>query len=90
MVKPRETLPGVRGLVFFGFPLHPAAKPSTDRADHLADVTVPMLFLQGTRDKLADLDLVRGVCEELGPPVELRWPARTFRLCLETRGCRSG
>ncbi len=68
----KEPLPGVRGLVFFGFPLHPAAKqPSTDRADHLADVAVPMLFLQGTRDKLADLDLLRGVCEELGPPAEL-------------------
>src|ERR1700734_2210115 len=47
-------LPGVRGLVFAGFPLHPAGKPSTDRADHLAKVDLPMLFLQGTRDGLAD------------------------------------
>lgn len=56
-----EPLPGVRGLVFVGFPLHPAGKPSTQRADHLADVEVPMLFLQGTRDALAELDLVRQV-----------------------------
>jgi len=44
-----DSLPGVRGLVFFGFPLHPAGRPSTGRADHLAAVRVPMLFLQGTR-----------------------------------------
>ena len=56
-----EPLPGVRGLVFVGFPLHPAGKPSTQRADHLAGVEVPMLFLQGTRDALAELDLVRQV-----------------------------
>ena len=53
-----EPLPGVRGLVFFGFPLHAAGSPSSERGDHLARVTVPMLFLQGTRDKLADLDLL--------------------------------
>jgi len=52
-------LPGVRGLVFFGFPLHAAGSPSSERGAHLARVTVPMLFLQGTRDKLADLDLLR-------------------------------
>jgi hypothetical protein len=51
-------LPGVRGLVFTGFPLHPAGKPSLDRAAHLAQVQVPMLFLQGTRDTLADLSLL--------------------------------
>ena len=51
-------LAGVRGLVFFAFPLHPAGKPSTDRAPHLAKVTVPMLFLQGTKDTLAELDLL--------------------------------
>ncbi len=61
-----EALPGVQGLVFFGFPLHPAGKPGTERADHLADVDLPMLFLQGTRDKLADLELLRPVCEHLG------------------------
>ena len=48
-------LPGVRGLVFLGFPLHPAGRPSDERAAHLFDVQVPMLFLQGTRDALADL-----------------------------------
>ena len=61
-------LEGVRGLVFFSFPLHLAGKPETKRADHLADVTVPMLFLSGTRDELADLDLLRPVCEKLGEP----------------------
>ena len=58
-------LPNVRGLVFVGFPLHPAGKPGTERARHLADVTVPMLFLQGTRDALADLALVRDVVHPL-------------------------
>ena len=56
----------VRGLVFFGFPLHPAGKPGTERADHLADVAVPMLFLQGSRDPLARLDLLRPVLGRLG------------------------
>jgi uncharacterized protein len=59
-------LEGVHGLVFFSYPLHLAGKPETKRADHLADVTVPMLFLSGTRDELADLDLLRPVCEKLG------------------------
>jgi hypothetical protein len=59
-------LPRVRGLVFHGFPLHPAGKPSSTRAEHLADVTVPMLFLQGTRDALADLALLRPVIGGLG------------------------
>jgi hypothetical protein len=59
-------LPGVHGLVFFGFPLHPAGRPSADRAAHLEAVGLPMLFLQGTRDALADLDLLRPVCERLG------------------------
>jgi uncharacterized protein len=59
-------LPGVRGLVFFGFPLHPADRPSTERADHLDKVQLPMLFLQGDRDKLADLGLLRPVCARLG------------------------
>jgi predicted alpha/beta-hydrolase family hydrolase len=54
-----EPLPRVRGLVFFGFPLHPAGKPSITRAAHLGQVALPMLFLQGTRDALADLALVR-------------------------------
>lgn len=59
-------LDGVRGLVFFGFPLHPPKQPSTKRAEHLFQVTVPMLFLQGTRDELADLNLLRPVCAKLG------------------------
>ncbi len=58
-------LPAVRGLAFFGFPLHPAGKPDIERADHLAQVDLPMLFLQGTRDKLADLELLRPVCDRL-------------------------
>lgn len=64
-------LESVRGIVFFGFPLHPAGKPSTERAAHLAAVGRPMLFLQGTRDRLADLDLLRPVCEKLGPAASL-------------------
>ena len=59
-------LDGVIGLVFFSFPLHLAGKPETERADHLADVSVPMLFLSGTRDELADLGLLRPICEKLG------------------------
>ena len=62
----KEPLPGVRGLVFFGFPLHPAGRPSAERGEHLTQVALPMLFLQGTRDALADLDLLRPVCERLG------------------------
>jgi uncharacterized protein len=59
-------LEGVAGLVFFGFPLHPAKQPAVTRADHLDRVTLPMLFLQGTRDDLADLELVTGVARRLG------------------------
>ena len=62
----QHPLDGVRGLVFFGFPLHPPNRPGTKRADHLAKVTTPMLFLQGTRDMLADLKLLRPVCARLG------------------------
>ncbi|HEY3215528.1 MAG TPA: alpha/beta family hydrolase [Candidatus Eisenbacteria bacterium] len=61
-----SALPGVRALVFVGFPLHPAGTPGVERAEHLARVTVPMLFLQGTRDALAELDLLRPVCDRLG------------------------
>ncbi len=57
---------GARGLVFFSFPLHLAGKPETKRAEHLASVTVPMLFLSGSRDELADLALLRPVCAKLG------------------------
>jgi uncharacterized protein len=59
-------LPGVGGLAFLGFPLHPAGKPSSERAKHLADVKIPMLFLQGTRDALAELRLLEPVVKELG------------------------
>lgn len=61
----RGRLGGVAGLVFFGFPLHPARKPGTGRAEHLPEVEHPMLFLQGTRDALADLDLLRPVLAKL-------------------------
>jgi predicted alpha/beta-hydrolase family hydrolase len=64
-------LAGVHGLAFFGFPLHPAGKPSKDRARHLADVHVPMLFLQGTRDTLAELTLLEPVVKSLGPSATL-------------------
>ena len=61
----RARLEGVKGLAFFGFPLHPAGKPSAERARHLADVSVPMLFLQGTRDALADTGLLKLVLRDL-------------------------
>lgn len=61
-----EALPGVHGLAFLGFPLHPPRKPSDARARHLDDVKVPMLFLQGTRDELASLDLLQALVRSLG------------------------
>ena len=61
-----QPLAGVRGLAFFGFPLHPAGKPSNERAKHLADIDVPMMFLQGTRDALAELILIGPVVKSLG------------------------
>lgn len=67
----KAPLGGVRGLVFFAFPLHPAGKPSMERAAHLADVKIPMLFLQGTNDALADLDLLRRTVSELGARASL-------------------
>jgi predicted alpha/beta-hydrolase family hydrolase len=66
-------LPGVRGLAFLGFALHPAKQPSRERAKHLADVTVPMLFLQGTRDALAMLDQIEPVCAALGKRATLKF-----------------
>lgn len=66
-----EPLPGMSGLVFFGFPLHPSGRPGTERAQHLADVRRPMLFLQGTRDRLAELELLEPVLERLGPLAKL-------------------
>ena len=64
-------LDNVRGLVFFGFPLHPPNQPGTKRAQHLPDVKLPMLFLQGTRDALADLKLLRPILNKLGAPIIL-------------------
>ena len=61
----QNLLNGVRGLVFFGFPLHPPKLPGTKRAEHLAKVATPMLFLQGTRDTFADLKLLRPICAKL-------------------------
>ena len=88
-------LAGVRGLAFLGFPLHPAGRPSDERAAHLLDVQIPMLFLQGTRDALADLTLLRPVVERLGKRAtltlfedadhSLHVPARTGRKDPEVR-----
>ncbi len=64
-------LDGVRGLVFFGFPLHPPNRPETKRAEHLARVSAPMLFLQGTRDAFADLTLLRPICAQLSSRANL-------------------
>ena len=64
-------LTGVKGLVFFGFPLHPPNRPGTNRGEHLTKVSQPMLFLQGTRDTLADLQLLQPICADLGTRVAL-------------------
>jgi uncharacterized protein len=90
-----EALTGVRGLIFLGFPLHPAGSPSDSRAAHLAEVRIPMLFLQGTRDALADRALLESVVGRLGPRATLSWlqdadhswhvPARSGRTDLEVR-----
>ena len=61
----------VKGLVFFSFPLHPAGEPASKRADHLSDVKIPMLFLSGTRDALAELELLEPVVEKLGSQATL-------------------
>ena len=66
-----QKLETVRGLIFFGFPLHPPKRPSIKRAQHLHLVKLPMLFLQGTRDDLADLSLLSPICESLGPQTTL-------------------
>jgi hypothetical protein len=65
-------LPKVRGLAFLGFPLHPAGRPSRERGEHLFDIAIPMLFLQGTRDNLASLDELEPLCEALGARAVLR------------------
>jgi len=88
-------LPGVRALVFLGFPLHPAGVPSDSRARHLFDVHVPMLFIQGARDSLADRGLLERMVTDLGPRATLHVaedadhsfhvPARTGRSDAEVR-----
>jgi predicted alpha/beta-hydrolase family hydrolase len=88
-------LPGVKGLAFLGFPLHPAGKPSAERAEHLREVKIPMLFLQGTRDELANLELLQPLIERLGTRASLKLlqdadhsfhvPARTGRKDAEVR-----
>ncbi len=72
MAAAEQPLESVRGLVFFGFPLHPPNRPGTHRGDHLARVAVPMLFLQGTRDAFADLKLLRPICARCGSRARLR------------------
>jgi uncharacterized protein len=67
----KEPLDGVRGLVFFGFPLHAAGRPGVERGHHLAEISNPMLFFQGSRDSLADLKLLKPLCKRLGAKAEL-------------------
>jgi predicted alpha/beta-hydrolase family hydrolase len=69
----QQELPGVRGLVFLAFPLHAGKQPSQQRAHHLADVKIPMLFVQGTRDALAEPTLIQDVVARLGAPATLEW-----------------
>jgi predicted alpha/beta-hydrolase family hydrolase len=90
-----EPLPGVRGLAFLGFPLHPPGRPSDDRGKHLSEVRIPMLFLQGTRDEFADLELLEPLVARLGARATLELiadadhsfhvPARTGRKDAEVR-----
>jgi predicted alpha/beta-hydrolase family hydrolase len=91
----KSPLPAVRGLAFLAFPLHPAGKPSDERAKHLADVQIPMLFLQGTNDALAELAYLEPLIERLGSHATLKLfqdadhsfhvPARTGRKDAEVR-----
>lgn len=91
-----EPLPGVRGLAFLGFPLHPAGRPADSRADHLSRVQTPMLFLQGTRDALAERSLLEALVARLGERASLVWaqdadhsfhaPARTGQDAAQVRG----
>jgi len=67
-----EAMPGVRGLIFLGFPLHPPGQPSQERAQHLFQVQIPMLFLQGSRDDFANLELITEVCERLDKSATLK------------------
>ena len=67
----KKPLDGVRGLIYFGFPLHAMGKPGAERGAHLGEIKLPMLFLQGSRDGLADLKLLKPLCKKLGKNVEL-------------------
>ncbi len=67
-----EPLPGVRGLIFFAFPLHPPAKPGLERAEHLSEIKIPQLFLQGSRDEFAQLDLLQATVDHLGELATLK------------------
>ena len=67
----QQPLDSVRGLIYFGFPLHAAGKPGAERGNHLSAIEVPMLFLQGSRDALADLKLLEALCLKLGKQTEL-------------------
>jgi uncharacterized protein len=88
-------LPNVRGLAFLGFPLHPAGSPSQERGQHLFDIRIPMLFLQGTRDALADMQHLEPLCAALGPRAPLKLfpdadhsfhvPARSGRTDVQVR-----
>src|SRR2546421_6482795 len=90
-----SALPGVRGLVFLGFPLHPPGQPSEERGKHLFDVQIPMLFLQGTRDDFASMQLLEPLCKQLGERATLKLfqdadhsfhvPARSGRKDAEVR-----
>ncbi|MGB2659008.1 MAG: alpha/beta family hydrolase [Pseudolabrys sp.] len=92
----KTSLQGVRGLAFLGFPLHPAGHPSQNRAEHLFEVQIPMLFLQGTRDTLASLDQLEPLCKKLGGRATLKLladadhsfhvPARTGRNDVQVLG----
>ncbi|HTL54311.1 MAG TPA: alpha/beta family hydrolase [Candidatus Limnocylindrales bacterium] len=89
-------LPGVRGLIFLGFPLHPPGQPSTQRAEHLFNIQIPMLFLQGDRDEFAKLDFLNPLVEQLRPRMTLTLspgadhsfhvPARSGRKDVDVRG----
>ncbi|MGA9561650.1 MAG: alpha/beta family hydrolase [Pseudolabrys sp.] len=92
----KAALQGVCGLAFLGFPLHPAGHPSQNRAEHLFEVQIPMLFLQGTRDTLASLDQLEPLCKKLGRRATLKLladadhsfhvPARTGRNDVQVLG----
>jgi len=85
----KAPLPGVRGLAFLGFPLHPAGRPSQERGEHLFALQIPMLFLQGTRDTLAALNQLEPLCSHLGPRATLKlFPDADHSFHVPARGGR--